>query len=159
TQAVMGVAFSPADQSVVSSGWDHTVKFWDSETGRLKRSIDVDCGWGRLSYTPDGRFVVCSEGSVIDARTYEIRINHRPSTGRVAVISPDGRLGATVDDENDAVLIWEIETGRTVANLDSTGRSIWALGFSPDGCDLAWGHTLERSSQINDRADVALEIT
>jgi WD40 repeat protein len=158
TRIVNGVAFSPADQSVVSASWDHTVKFWDIETGQLKRSIDRDCGEG-LSYTPDGRFVVCSEGAVIDTRTYEEKINHAPSTGRKAVISPDGRLAATVNEQSHAVLIWEIETGRTVATLDSTGNSIWALGFSPDGCDLAWGHTTKTPLQVNDMGDVDLEIS
>ena len=158
TKTVMAVAFSPADQSVVSTGWDDTLKFWDRNTGRLMRSMELECGWG-LSYTPNGRFVVCSEGSVIDTSTYKKTIEHGPSSGRKAVISPDGRLAATINHEKDAVLVWEIETGRSVAELESTGRDIEVLGFSEDGCDLAWGHTQKPRAKTNDRGDVALEIS
>jgi WD40 repeat protein len=158
TGNVKAVAFSPTDQSMVSTGWDYTVKFWDRKTRRLKRSIDLECGWG-LTYTPNGRFVVCNNGYVIDTRTYKKTIKNEPSTGMTAAISPDGRLAATTNQEKDSILIWEIETGRSLAELDGTGRDIWALGFSEDGCDLAWGHLPKPQGKLNDRGDVALEIS
>ena len=36
---VYGVAFSPDGTKVVSSGWDGTVRVWDSTTGELQRTI------------------------------------------------------------------------------------------------------------------------
>jgi esterase/lipase superfamily enzyme/WD40 repeat protein len=154
-KTVMGVSFSPADGSIVSTSWDRTMKFWNGETGRLLRSIDVQCPWG-VSYAPDGRFVVCSSGNVIDASARKEILKHQPSTGHTVAVSQDSRWAATID-RDDAVRVWDIARGHDEVVLGGIGQDIWALGFSNDGCDLAWGNTWVRE-KVNDRADLALEI-
>ena len=52
---VTGVAFSPIDETIVTTSWDHTLKFWN--TSQQVRSMDLDCGWA-LSYSRDGRYMM-----------------------------------------------------------------------------------------------------
>src|SRR5262249_26038912 len=145
---VKAVAFSPTGGFLVSTSWDETLKFWDAETGALQRSLAIDCGWG-LTVSPHGRFVVCSGGKVIDAPTRREILEHGPSTGHHVAVSPDSRLAVT-SDNNKAIHVWELSTGKSLAVLGSTGRSIAALGFSADGCTLAWGTHWTRKKE-NDR--------
>jgi WD40 repeat protein len=62
---VLSVAFSPDGKSVVSSGMDGTVRFWEVTTGQLLATcIALADGWAticsdgryQLSGTPGGRF-------------------------------------------------------------------------------------------------------
>ena len=54
---------------------------------------------------------------------------------------PSGQWVATGGGEHKEILLWQIHTGTVLARLEGTGRTIYAVGFSPDGRYLSWGHT------------------
>jgi WD40 repeat protein len=62
--------------------------------------------------------------------------NH-PATVRAVAFSPDGRTLATITTEDDAVRLWDIETGEPVASLAGHVDTPNAVAFSPDGRTLA----------------------
>ncbi len=155
SKQVHGVAFSPVDGTIVSTSWDRTVKFWDGTTGRLLRSINVDCGW-KVIYAADGSVVVCSTGYVINALTGNYEKKHKPSSGGAVAIAPSKHLAATGDEEK-GIRIWDFETGSEGRVLAGTGRNIWALGFSEDSCRLAWGQSKKDENRENDRGEVQFE--
>src|SRR5262249_21112139 len=37
--------------------------------------------------------------------------------------------------------LWDIHTGQVLSRLASQGRTITAVGFTPDGQTISWGHT------------------
>jgi WD40 repeat protein len=54
---------------------------------------------------------------------------------------PSGQWVATGGGEHKEILLWQVHTGQVLNRLEGTGRTIYAVGFSPDGRYLSWGHT------------------
>jgi WD40 repeat protein len=64
---------------------------------------------------------------------------HTEEIGSIA-FSPDGSLLASGADEEHAILIWDVKTGREVGSLPAQNKAL--ITFSPDGKFLASGQTL-----------------
>src|SRR5262249_46067643 len=59
---------------------------------------------------------------------------------------PSGQWVATGGGEHKEILLWQVHTGEVLARLEGTGRTIYAVGFSPDGRYLSWGQTAAYSA-------------
>src|SRR5439155_2654555 len=59
---------------------------------------------------------------------------------------PSGQWVATGGGEHKEILLWQVPTGEVLARLEGTGRTIYAVGFAPDGRYLSWGHTAAYTS-------------
>jgi WD40 repeat protein len=169
-ERVPALAVSP-DGNIIASG-DSTgdLMLWDGHTGRNLRTLGNQGGYvGAMRFTSDGKWLLSTCGysgcqstqRVWDVATgRQIRSYTRQnSTVLGLAISPDGRYVATAGSSNQEIHVWELATGETKKILVGTGLPRWAVGFSADGKQMAWGsvwrsapdhqsHTSEATSPI-----------
>jgi WD40 repeat protein/class 3 adenylate cyclase len=133
--------------AVVTTGYDGTVRIWDTDTGRQRfllaghTSTVMDA-----AVSPDGR-TLASGGVGGVLKIWDLgpgrevlTLDVQPATvGRLAY-SPDGRhLAATVTD--GTVRIWDQSAGDLLTELSTDTPHPWkgGLAYSPDGAYLAAG--------------------
>jgi WD40 repeat protein len=162
---VMGTAFSPDGDRLLTADWDaaefrrlgrpgeHHLRVWDLDAGRAEREVPLAGGpISNIVPTPDGQTWVLGGGVMVretglkipelqvrDAATGAVRHDLGRDNG-VGVsdlaVSPDGRLAATVNDGSFEAGVWDVATGARVAKLAAPAR-LGAVAFSPDGRRLA----------------------
>jgi WD40 repeat protein len=159
-------AWSP-DSRVLAMGHQGVIDYWDVSEGRNIGSLSVGSGMKRIIFSPDGRMIAVSRGSVTlydmasgsEIRTFKgqeiqkvIQVGKVGATSpytytvkgdidRIA-ISPDGtRLAGGM--EYSAVTLWNISNGeklRVFSDPESSGTKIDTYpAFSADGKMLAVG--------------------
>jgi eukaryotic-like serine/threonine-protein kinase len=150
TGSVVAVRFAHSGYLLATSSWDGTTRLWDGVSGEPLATAP-----GAIrAFSPDDRRLALRVGSRVSvwdvALARECRTLHPSMVGNrseatrnlgttSADVSPDGGLIATSD--GDGVHLWEAETGRGLAHLES-GYSNSVL-FHPDGGSLIiandWG--------------------
>jgi WD40 repeat protein len=146
--AVSGIALAPDGGTLVTAGYDKTLRFWEVKTGKELRNQEMEFAFdSRCLYSPDGKTlaVVVEVGSrprsenvviLLDSTTgHEIR--RLPATQQILALafSDDGKAIAV--SERDTVLIAEISSGGNRVEYKVQFTS--GLVFSPDGRVLATG--------------------
>ncbi len=109
---VSDLSFSPDGKTLVTAGWDSIIRFWETETGSLRREIKV------ADHAKDG-----------DLRVYTV------------CYAPAGGIIATAHLDR-TVRIWQADemVPRTQFRIEMFGRlDFKAMSFSPDGLWLATG--------------------
>jgi len=150
-QEVTAMALSPdgAMLASASGGADATVKFWDTRTGDLRATRDVQGGQiYALAFAPDGRTLASGDelGRVIlwdaQAGTRKRTLRLTPDINQVFSVawSPDGRSLAAGGVEG-TVKIWDASTGtlrRTwTTRLGGRAAKAFSVAWSRDGRTLA----------------------
>jgi WD40 repeat protein len=126
-KAVTNAAFSPDGKRIVTGSQDHTLRVWVVETGKqflvLEGHTD-DCAG---CFSPDGKWIISTGGgddSTIRAWNAatgkEIWKQAGPGLSdfrlaRSNLFSPDGSRLLSL--HGDTVRVWEISTGKEMANL------------------------------------------
>lgn len=134
-------AFAPDSQVLATSSAD--IRLWDVGTGRKLRVLSGGNIEG-LSFSPDGTLLTPERGV---AKLWEV------STGReiplpeskYRVFAPDNKtLALAGGNENTAIQLWDLPTGRIRQTLRGHTAEVERLVFSPDGQILAssarWPH-------------------
>jgi WD40 repeat protein len=149
------VIYHPTDSglgSIVTFA-NRELKFWNAETGELKKTVPAYKGtFSDSEISFDGRVVVRyggKKGFLWETGTGRLIAELTPPEKRDVIIpyytdlklegawfSPDSKVVATTDSLN-SIELWDAGTGRLRALLEGHGSTIYSLTFSPDGRLLA----------------------
>jgi RNA polymerase sigma factor (sigma-70 family) len=124
---VYGLSFSPDGRTLATAGWDEIIRFWETETGDLRREIKVADRIRDHDRKGAAPAIPQPAGARDDLRMYAV------------CFAPEGDLIATAHI-GGAVRIWQademlLRTQFAVPGLFSYGT----MSFSPDGLWLATG--------------------
>lgn len=142
------MAYSPDGRTIVSTSSDDTIRLWDVAAGKeIRKILDFNGFYKRLSYSPDGKYVV---GYVTDLfSSSEIVKFHEVQTGNVVKqftgeyrgkllpgktkgrISPDGKTILMMYKNYFALK--EVATDREIWRAITSFGDVVLLTFTPDG--------------------------
>jgi RNA polymerase sigma factor (sigma-70 family) len=147
----MALAFLPDGKTLVSGGWDGSIRLWDLAT-RKERRCDPGHEGPILSFAlfPDGKTLAVGGFRTIRfwepdrGRERQRLAGHRQGVSHIA-FAPDGKRVAT-GGADGAVYLWDPSWGKQLRTLSSDGAEVDLLTFLPDGQTLlagsVWGSTL-----------------
>ncbi len=134
-------AFSPDGRFYTDGGDDNVIQIFETESGKMLRSIKMD-GWVQsLDFSPDGRTLLAAafqrQLHLYDVQTGKdlARFKGQGEPGlEQSVLSPDGRLALSVHT-GGKLLLWEVKTGAVLARPAETTRR-FGFCFTPDGLKM-----------------------
>jgi len=167
TSRVRSLAVNPRDGTIASGDFDGEILLWDGTTGAKLRSFANQGGnVGALKFSPDGTKLLSTcayKGCENTQRIWDVATGRQlwalrghDNNVMAGAISPDGHYAATAGGNNEAIRIWDLETGNAVKGADGkplilsgTGSPGWSVAFSADGSKLAWGISWQQSSPVD----------
>lgn len=146
TKAVTGLVTDALNRTVISTGLDGKIKFWDFNTGILLHEINWESFTAitraKLHRHSDLLAVSCDDLCIriIDIETRKVVRELWGAAGRISdfCFSNDGRwiLGASTDS---IIRIWDLPTGHLIDAV-RTRSIVTAMAFSGTGEFLATAH-------------------
>jgi small GTP-binding protein len=144
---VTSVAFDPQSQILASGSHDHTVKLWDTQTGKLLHtlagyrsyvwSVAFDPQSGTLASGSNDDTVQLwdtQSGKLLCTFEDEEGVHQGASTS--LAFNPQSQMLAM--GRHHTVKLWDTQTGKLLHTL--TGRSyVWSVAFDPQSGTLASG--------------------
>ena len=154
---VQTVAFHPSGTVLASGGKDHTIRLWQARDGAaLGVFARPPYKVSALAFAPDGARLLAGNFSPpqpdrLPLLSYPSGKTAQMFTGHQNVVvatafHPSGQWVATGGGEHKEILLWQVGTGAILSRLEGVGRTIYAVGFAPDGRSLSWGHTAAYTS-------------
>jgi WD40 repeat protein len=150
---VLSVAYHPDGRRLVSGDADGVLKVWNTTQDQQTRALAKGTHTSALVYSPDSDVLLAAvvppsnEGLVHgwDVTTGRLRVNFPTRVaGRTewplqyVTLGPGGRLYAgPAEADATVVRIWDVASGREVADLPGHRARVRTLAFSPDGRRLA----------------------
>ena len=138
------IAFSPDGKTIVSCGYDNTIRFWDVEQGTHLRKIDTDQkAIYDMAISPNGQTLTGMSRTSINQWNVETgkKLQTRQAPDNFGwlmsmALSPDGTMAATCGNSS-RILLWDMTNFTQIRVFE--GHSYWIshVVFSSDGRTLA----------------------
>jgi RNA polymerase sigma factor (sigma-70 family) len=152
---VYGVAFSSDGSTLVTSGWDRSVRWWHMPDLKLMETVTLpeevikgpdgmgDARLHALARSPDGRQLATLDlggaFSVWDMASRKVLRSFPGLHGQSKIaFSPDGQW-LTAGGYSGDVGLWDVRTGQQVLKLTGHPARVFSVAFSPDGRRLFTG--------------------
>jgi WD40 repeat protein len=136
--SLIAFALSPDGSTLVSSGEDGLIKFWDL-TGKQLQTRPCRYAWD-FQFTLDGRkLVICDDVqgvSILDAASLTELRGLRGEQQRVMKLASYGDEILATAAVDDRIVLWDMRTGNRLTILVGHEGDILDLAFSPDGASL-----------------------
>jgi len=135
------IGFSPSGRTLVAGGRDGGVEFWDVTAGTLTSSHKFLERLWAFALSPDGRRLAATYRGDLrwwDVATGRELVKLAATDIRALAFSPTGRRLAGARGSG-SILVWNVETGKRLSDLDGHPGVVRSLAFSPDGETLASG--------------------
>ena len=142
TGDVLSVSISPDCTTIASGSEDHTVCLWDAQSGECDCVIDGhNDGVYSVSFSPTNSQLLISASNDGTVRQWNINGHQIGSTyeGNRVVFSSDGTCFVSWKQKGRVATVWDFNSGRVVAELQSPDYDFEYCCFSPDGKLVAGG--------------------
>ena len=161
------IAFSPDGKYVATVGqrMDYCTALWDVETGEQLWCVTHEKPIDTVAFSPDGTSMATyheddtvsvlrvADGILIPRAIHaekwrkiktNLSIDHdEDGWGRRVRFSPDGKHLAELKMGGNAITLWDVNTGKTIKELDEVRGRARTLAFSPEGHCLGLSCTPE----------------
>ena len=143
-EAVNWVLYSPDGKSLVSGGWDKTIRLWDLGAGKERRARRAHWHGARCRFQPgwnNSRFRWSGWRRSAVARRHgkeQAVLRGHTDLVRWLAFAPDGRTVASASKDG-SIRLWDVTTGKVRAEAITGAGPVLTLASLPDGKTLATG--------------------
>jgi len=163
---ILDVVVAPNNR-IIAGSLDHSIRFWDGDTGRSLGILVDDVGKEitSLGVSTDGAFLLAAVGlQESETHLYRLsdgkRLEHYREHDNIVLataLSPNSRWAAAAGGSDNSIHIWPIPQDKRHYRLGGVGNTIWAVGFDPDSGSIFWGKTLDKKN-INHRGPLEFQL-
>ncbi len=133
------LSFSPDGQSLVSGGWEATVRVWNVESGTLQTEMGrQEYSMWSIRWSPNGKYVVSGDvygrlhiWDAVAGQPMKSMDGHRTTVTSLA-FSPDSTMLASASEDN-TVKLWEMPAGKELKTLRGHFGEVKTVQFAKQG--------------------------